>query len=69
MHIFFASVDEVMLLIGAEIAKMHLADVVHGDLTTSNMMLRQPSVTTPEAKASLVSHLMLSSSIQMTRSV
>ena len=26
---------------GIEIAKMHLADVIHGDLTTSNMMLRQ----------------------------
>lgn len=31
-----------MALIGAEIAKMHQADVVHGDLTTSNMMLRLP---------------------------
>ena len=31
-----------MGLIGVEIAKMHLADVVHGDLTTSNMMLRLP---------------------------
>ena len=27
---------------GTEIAKMHLADVIHGDLTTSNMMIRQP---------------------------
>lgn len=32
-----------MQLIGQEIAKMHLADVIHGDLTTSNMMLRRPS--------------------------
>jgi tRNA A-37 threonylcarbamoyl transferase component Bud32 len=32
-----------MQLIGQEIAKMHLADVIHGDLTTSNMMLRHPS--------------------------
>lgn len=32
-----------MSLIGTEIGKMHLADVVHGDLTTSNMMLRSPS--------------------------
>jgi tRNA A-37 threonylcarbamoyl transferase component Bud32 len=32
-----------MGLIGTEIAKMHLADIIHGDLTTSNMMLRHPS--------------------------
>jgi len=37
------SVDVLMRLIGQEIAKMHLADVIHGDLTTSNMMLRHPS--------------------------
>lgn len=36
------SVDTLMSLIGIEIAKIHLADVVHGDLTTSNMMLRLP---------------------------
>ncbi|KAI0031008.1 hypothetical protein K488DRAFT_79311 [Vararia minispora EC-137] len=35
--------DELMRRIGTEIAKMHLADIVHGDLTTSNMMLRLPS--------------------------
>lgn len=29
-----------MSMIGYEIATMHLADVVHGDLTTSNMMVR-----------------------------
>ncbi|KAL1662179.1 kinase-like domain-containing protein [Schizophyllum commune] len=33
--------DELMGYIGTEIAKMHLVDVVHGDLTTSNMMLRR----------------------------
>ncbi|KAI5476914.1 TP53 regulating kinase [Pseudohyphozyma bogoriensis] len=34
-------VDEDALLsaIGGEIAKMHIADVIHGDLTTSNMMV------------------------------
>lgn len=32
-----------MRLIGTEIAKMHAADVIHGDLTTSNMMLRRRS--------------------------
>lgn len=34
-----------MGLIGAEIAKMHLVDVIHGDLTTSNMMLRRKALT------------------------
>lgn len=32
-----------MGFIGTEIAKMHIADIIHGDLTTSNMMLRHPS--------------------------
>jgi len=32
-----------MMVVGTEIAKMHLADIIHGDLTTSNMMLRHPS--------------------------
>jgi TP53 regulating kinase and related kinases len=31
-----------MVMVGTEIAKMHLADIIHGDLTTSNMMLRHP---------------------------
>jgi TP53 regulating kinase and related kinases len=31
------------MVVGTEIAKMHLADIIHGDLTTSNMMLRHPS--------------------------
>lgn len=35
--------EELMTLIGIEIAKMHLAELIHGDLTTSNMMLRHPS--------------------------
>ncbi|GAA6008014.1 hypothetical protein JCM10207_006999 [Rhodosporidiobolus poonsookiae] len=35
-------VDEDLMLrsIGLELAKMHLADIIHGDLTTSNMMVR-----------------------------
>lgn len=33
--------DALMNMIGVEIAKMHLADIIHGDLTTSNMMLRK----------------------------
>jgi TP53 regulating kinase and related kinases len=36
------SIDELMKLAGIEIAKMHRIDVIHGDLTTSNMMLRYP---------------------------
>jgi len=32
-----------MVMVGTEIAKMHAADIIHGDLTTSNMMLRHPS--------------------------
>ncbi|KAI5833289.1 hypothetical protein K523DRAFT_265682 [Schizophyllum commune Tattone D] len=38
---FGLTVDELMGYIGTEIGKMHLVDVVHGDLTTSNMMLRR----------------------------
>jgi tRNA A-37 threonylcarbamoyl transferase component Bud32 len=30
-----------MALVGVQLAKMHQGDVIHGDLTTSNMMLRQ----------------------------
>ncbi|QRW10013.1 Serine/threonine-protein kinase [Ceratobasidium sp. AG-Ba] len=33
--------ERLMDLIGAEIAKMHRGDIIHGDLTTSNMMLRR----------------------------
>jgi TP53 regulating kinase and related kinases len=46
-------VGEVMSMIGTEIAKMHLADVIHGDLTTSNMMLRHPT-SCPSKKTELV---------------
>lgn len=35
-----SSEEQIMQLIGRELAKMHAVDVVHGDLTTSNMMLR-----------------------------
>ncbi|KAG1824604.1 kinase-like domain-containing protein [Suillus subaureus] len=38
---YSTSVDALMDMIGVEIAKMHLADIIHGDLTTSNMMLRK----------------------------
>ncbi|KAI6145659.1 kinase-like domain-containing protein [Pisolithus tinctorius] len=33
--------DDLLSMIGVEIAKMHIADIIHGDLTTSNMMLRR----------------------------
>ena len=46
-------IDEVMAMIGSEIAKMHTADIVHSDLTTSNMMLRRPSAS-PSGSSSLV---------------
>jgi len=36
-------IDELMRMVGTEIAKMHLAEIIHGDLTTSNMMLRRPT--------------------------
>lgn len=39
--------------IGREIAKMHLADIIHGDLTTSNLMLRRQD--TPDSPLELVS--------------
>ena len=29
------------MMIGTELGKLHKADVIHGDLTTSNMMLRK----------------------------
>ncbi|EIW77754.1 hypothetical protein CONPUDRAFT_128725 [Coniophora puteana RWD-64-598 SS2] len=38
---FGVSRDQLMSMIGTEIAKMHQADIIHGDLTTSNMMLRR----------------------------
>ncbi|KAK0213739.1 kinase-like domain-containing protein [Armillaria fumosa] len=48
------SADEIMQLIGTEIAKMHIADIIHGDLTTSNMMLRHPRRTGLPAQMFLV---------------
>jgi len=32
--------DAMLGSIGQEIGKMHLAEIIHGDLTTSNMMVR-----------------------------
>lgn len=36
------TIDQLMTMIGKELAKMHKIDIIHGDLTTSNMMLRHP---------------------------
>ncbi|KAK4699206.1 hypothetical protein P7C70_g7053, partial [Phenoliferia sp. Uapishka_3] len=44
--------DDLLFAIGGEIAKMHLAEVIHGDLTTSNMMVRLlPRDSSPEKRA------------------
>jgi len=40
--------DEVCKKIGESIAKMHDLDVIHGDLTTSNMIIRNPFLSTWE---------------------
>jgi TP53 regulating kinase-like protein len=47
------SSDGMLAAIGREIAKMHLADIIHGDLTTSNLMLRRQN--TPGSPPELVS--------------
>ncbi|EIN04107.1 hypothetical protein PUNSTDRAFT_138838 [Punctularia strigosozonata HHB-11173 SS5] len=39
--------NSLMRMVGEEIGKMHVADIIHGDLTTSNMMLRHPSSVHP----------------------
>lgn len=39
-HVWKASIQELMGKIGRAIGKMHEVGVVHGDLTTSNMILR-----------------------------
>jgi hypothetical protein len=51
------SVGKLMELIGAELAKLHKADIVHGDLTTSNMMLRHPSAFTSSTKQDVPTEL------------
>ena len=39
LHTYGTVTEALMMMIGTEIAKMHIADIVHGDLTTSNLML------------------------------
>lgn len=41
INVYFHVLECIMTTIGTEIAKMHAVDVIHGDLTTSNMMLRR----------------------------
>jgi len=59
LKVYGISVGTLMGLIGTEIAKMHLADVIHGDLTTSNMMLRHPASFTPSASSGMQTELVL----------
>lgn len=49
--------DEIMGLIGSEIAKMHKADIIHGDLTTSNMIIRHPFAAKGPSSTKLVCSL------------
>lgn len=39
-RVLSAASEPMASLIGTQLALLHLADVIHGDLTTSNMMLR-----------------------------
>lgn len=39
-------------LMGVMIAKLHISDIVHGDLTTSNFMVRDDMITSASASAS-----------------
>jgi TP53 regulating kinase-like protein len=48
-----------MALVGVQLAKMHQGDVIHGDLTTSNMMLRR-NRTLPGEPTELVASVTLS---------
>ena len=38
--------DVLMQLIGRELGRMHRADIIHGDLTTSNMLVRRSTTST-----------------------
>ncbi|KAF3907603.1 hypothetical protein AA313_de0204273 [Arthrobotrys entomopaga] len=43
-----SKLERLMEDIGEIIAKLHDIDIIHGDLTTSNLMLRQPEQETEE---------------------
>jgi TP53 regulating kinase-like protein len=51
--------DELMKSIGTEIAKMHQADIIHSDLTTSNLMLRRPESTSSPTELVCLSILLV----------
>ena len=40
-----------MQLIGRELGRMHRADIIHGDLTTSNMLVRRTTTSTSDVGA------------------
>lgn len=42
--------QRIMFCIGQQLAKMHCADIIHGDLTTSNIMLRSSHTTDAQIK-------------------
>lgn len=42
---------EICKIIGEEIAKLHAEDIIHGDLTTSNMILKKGRNITPDANS------------------
>ncbi|KAG5913998.1 serine/threonine-protein kinase bud32 [Claviceps sorghi] len=46
-----ARLRDLMRRIGVAVGAMHRVGIVHGDLTTSNMMLRPPGTQTPTATA------------------
>ena len=41
-----SATDTLMQLIGRELGRMHRADIIHGDLTTSNMLVRRTTMST-----------------------
>ncbi|ODQ66979.1 hypothetical protein NADFUDRAFT_49431 [Nadsonia fulvescens var. elongata DSM 6958] len=52
-----------MLQIGALIAKLHLNDIVHGDLTTSNIMIR-PKMAAADASVPVPPHNILNPNLE-----
>ncbi|KAF6754804.1 hypothetical protein DFP72DRAFT_990281 [Ephemerocybe angulata] len=53
------TIDQLLGLIGTELAKLHKADIIHGDLTTSNMMVRHPSSFSPSKESGVPTELVL----------
>lgn len=40
MSAYPKSLDKVMVIVGKDLAKMHSSDIIHGDLTTSNILVQ-----------------------------